>query len=70
MAFCGECGTALEDGAVFCGNCGAKQQETPSFVFCMECGTKIEGDGQFCPICGTSVGGAVASASSIISKAP
>ncbi len=52
---CKNCGTPLEDGALFCGECGTKTEIENSGTYCKNCGTEVFEDDSFCPSCGKKV---------------
>jgi uncharacterized membrane protein YvbJ len=77
MAFCRECGAALEGHARFCSACGTAVVATdasvdtgtapPMSIGCPFCGAEVPGDAERCPECNRAVpeslrGGAAATA--------
>ena len=50
---CINCGTDIEDAAMFCPECGA-EQVIPSSI-CPECGVPLPSDAIYCPQCGTKI---------------
>ena len=51
MAYCGKCGSKLDDEAVkFCPACGA-----PMAKACPQCGTPAAPGAKFCNACGTKL---------------
>ena len=53
MKKCINCGTDIEDAALFCPECGAKQ--ISESVFCPNCGTQLPSGAAFCSECGTPI---------------
>ena len=51
MAYCGNCGNKLDDGAKFCPQCGAKCAHNGKQI-CSKCGTELNEGAKFCPKCG------------------
>lgn len=61
---CKNCGSELNDGAVFCFNCGTKCEEPENMTvtddvtesqFCRKCGAELKDGALFCNQCGMSV---------------
>lgn len=61
---CKNCGSELNDGAVFCFNCGTKCEEPENMMvtddvtesqFCRKCGAELKDGALFCNQCGMSV---------------
>lgn len=50
---CKNCGTMLDDDALFCSECGTKQD--PAEKKCKNCGTVLPAGAKFCMNCGTPV---------------
>lgn len=53
MKKCINCGTDIEDAALFCPECGAKQ--ISESVFCPNCGTQLPSGAAFCSECGAPI---------------
>lgn len=53
MAYCGKCGTKLNDGAKFCPKCGTPSRNRTNI--CPKCGNQLMDGVKFCPKCGVSV---------------
>ena len=51
---CTNCGTVLDDDALFCSECGTKQPQIEKK--CHNCGATLKEGAKFCMICGTPVG--------------
>ena len=51
---CHNCGTMLDDDALFCAECGTKQK--PQEKKCPHCGAAVKEGDKFCMNCGTPVG--------------
>ena len=49
---CRNCGSKLDDDALFCMNCGVKLSETLTSKYCFQCGNKLDEDAVFCTKCG------------------
>lgn len=49
---CQNCGSELQDGALFCRDCGSKVE---TIQFCRKCGAKITTDSSFCSHCGARI---------------
>lgn len=58
---CTNCGTVLDDDALFCTECGSKQE--PAEKKCKNCGTVLPEGAKFCMNCGTPVDVSPATAS-------
>lgn len=50
-SLCPQCGSKLNEGAVFCGKCGMSLA-TNEKKFCSSCGKQLEPNCKFCPNCG------------------
>lgn len=48
--YCEQCGSHMDEHAVFCAHCGERRQEMPA---CGNCGFVFRNAGNFCPMCGT-----------------
>jgi len=60
MAFCSDCGAALDAGVKFCAQCGATVQNAEPV--CTGCGKKLVEGEKFCAGCGTPIGAAAEAA--------
>ena len=53
--FCKNCGSTLDNDAIFCTNCGKKLSDVFTAKYCVACGVKLDDDAVFCPNCGYKV---------------
>ena len=53
--YCKNCGSELEEGALFCTKCGTHKDSTDKYLYCEKCGAQISEDAAFCTECGTAI---------------
>ena len=53
--FCKNCGSILDEYAIFCTNCGKKLSDVFTAKYCVTCGVKLDDDAVFCSNCGYKV---------------
>ena len=53
--YCTNCGSKLEEDALFCTKCGTHKDSTDKYLYCENCGSKITEDSAFCTGCGTPI---------------
>ncbi len=52
---CKNCGSKLDNDAIFCTNCGKKLSDVFTAKYCVACGVKLDDDAVFCSNCGYKV---------------
>lgn len=53
--FCKNCGSKLDEDAIFCTNCDKKLSDVFTAKYCVACGVKLDDDAVFCSNCGYKV---------------